>query len=731
MGTETLPDAVTVAAGLLIKSADFLTTNAALQGAFVGRNTSGVPTSAQSLGTALYPWGNVYSNAITIGGEVIDLSDITSPATRIVSGRSRAASGQPQFLQGNAAAASVKILATTTDLVLSINSTSTTITADITEVSLTTAPAANNTCTINDAAFTDQDESKYFGEIDGRIPYIPIDAVGSEISARVGQFISLKTDTSEILFGWLKSATELVNVFRGFYFDASLDPLVRETLIDGEVLTLLATGWIFIDDDGATVDVTYTTPVYAYTAPTSPVADDYWYDITNSTWKRYSGSAWVATDRIPLGLCALNTSYCIATRSFDFYSAFKEQNTMDCEVFSDSVIRTGYGTNKVHVYGTDLEMQKYPVEWDNTTDMSSGSVGNDTDYYLYISTSGQTIIDLERPYDRTTDLRGKYHPYNNWRYIAKAKTDGTADWISVIASSAFDRLSGNANWEAENLVIETASVSTVTCAYDKLVLTNRDGKTKTLYDGSHTFDMATHKQGAELASHWYQLHIDGSGKLAMVPDLTGTADGTAAGFLVDSANKFSDYSVFKGATVYNTTDSTNAEVSVSPTASGDNLAIDTDIFVDTEDYAIHLTDPVGLDSFASNVGAVYNDSGSDLDGLIQIDNMVSFAALTAVSGGSVTTYGNGETDLSSLIPITAKAIFGYSSDTRNGGATANVSIAGNVSGYGAQVNYLTGINSTTHVFTTAYRLQILETQKMYYKLGGAHSVDIFISSFQF
>ena len=36
MGTETLPDSTTVASGLLIKSDDFLTTNAAMKGSFVG-----------------------------------------------------------------------------------------------------------------------------------------------------------------------------------------------------------------------------------------------------------------------------------------------------------------------------------------------------------------------------------------------------------------------------------------------------------------------------------------------------------------------------------------------------------------------------------------------------------------------------------------------------------------------------------------------------------------------
>ncbi len=729
MGTETLPDSATVASGLLIQSSDFLTVIASLQGAVVGRNTSGVPTSGQSLGTALYPWGNLYTNALTVDGKTIDVSEISVPPTRIISGRTTTASGQPSFLQANGAAASVKILATTTDLVLSINSTTITISADITEGSLSTAPSSNNTCLINDTNFTDQADSKYFGEIDGRIPYITIDTVGSEISALVGQWISLKTDTNEIMFGWLKSATELTSVYRGFYFDSSLAPIVRETLVNNEVLTLLKTGWIFVDDDGATVDVTYTTPVYTYTAPTSPVADDYWYDMTNTTWKRYSGSAWVAVDRIPLGLCVQNTSNCIGARSFDFFGGFRELNTLGCEVFSDTVVRSGLQTSNVDVYGTHLTFENYPVEWDNLTDMETGSVGNDTEYYLYLSTGGDPKISLERPYDRITDLRGKYHPYENWRYICKAKTDGSADWISVIASSMFDRESSNAKWQADNLVNARASVITVSCSYDRLVLTNPEGKTKILYDGSHTFDITEHAQGSELASHWYQLYIDGSGKLALVPDITGSCDGTSAGYLVDSTNSFSDYSVFKGATIYNLTDSTKTKVSISATSNGANLAVDDDIMVSGDDYCIHLTDPVGLDSFACNIGAVYNDSGSDFDDFHQVDNTVVFDDTRVLVTGTATTPT--AVPLGDWIPSTAKKVIGYAQPYVLSGGDCRVSITPTSDAALGRtiVGLSTNVATNDPAVYGAFEMLLLETQTIYYDKTQGYAVHLQLSSY--
>jgi hypothetical protein len=624
MGLETLPDSTTVASGLLIKSADFLTTNAALQGAFVGRNTSGVPTSGQSLGTELYPWGNVHTDSITVGGSIIDVSQITSPANRVVSGAVRTTSGQPQFLQANGAAASVEVLGLVTNLVLSIKSTSVTVSTDIEETGLTTAPGSNNTCAINNTAFTDQAESKYFGEIDSLYPIIHIDTVGSEISSRVGQFIALKTGTSEIMWGWLKSATEFTNVKRGYFFDSTDPnpvPIVRETLANNDTLTLMETGWIFVQNDGTTVDVTYLTPVYAYTAPGSPATSQYWYDLSNVTWKRWSGSAWVDVGRVPVGLCVIDSTNCIATRPFDFYGNFQEENTLDCEVFSDEVVRSALTFNSVNVYGTDVTMDNYPVEWDNTADMETGAVAADTEYYLYISTDGQTFISLERPYDRTGDLRGRYHPYNNWRYVCKAKTDGSSDWLSVLSASTFDSTDKSADFEtSKDLAIDVASNATSTLTCSKMKLLNSEGAGAFLFNVDDTFDMTLHLESgtSEKASHWYWKWKDSYGNLRLVPDLTGTADSDVLNSLSATGLTFQTDLVQRWDEIYQTTDGTKGYVkavsSQTVLTCMDKDGNDLDLFpLGTEDFKIRKLSPEGLGQFKGRIGAVYNNGSSNLD----------------------------------------------------------------------------------------------------------------------
>lgn len=733
MGTETLPDATTVASGLLIKAADFLTTNAAMQGVFVGRNTSGVPTSGQSLGTSLYPWGPLFADSITIGGSTIDLTGITSPANRIVSGATRTTSGQPQFLDPDGSAASVDLLGAATNLVLSINSATATVNTDITISGLTVAPSTNNTCLINDTYFADQDESKYFGEIDSDRPIITIDTVGSEITGRVGQFISLKTGTSEIMFGWLKSTTEFVAVKRGYFFDSASPqvPIVRETIANNDTLTLMETGWIFVEDDGTTTDVTYLTPVYAYTAHSAPATGQYWYDISNVAWKRWSGSAWISVNRVPVGLCVIDASNCIAARSFDFYGNFQTENTIDAEVFSDEVVRSVETFNSVNVYGTDVLIENYPVEWDNTADMETGGVAADTNYYCYLSTEGQPFISTERPYERNGDLRGRYHPYNNWRYIFEAVTDYNSDWLSVKGSSTFDNRNNSADWEAEGLEIVVTSVTQATIKFKKLTILNSEGQSKTLYNGDLTADITVNNQGAELASTWYQIWIDSDWKLKLVPDLSGTATTNTLNKLVDTGATFRTYGAEKGDEAFNKDDNTKGNVDTNDSET--QLGFSTDLFPDgNEDYVIHMLNPVGLGSFRSNIGAIYNDSGSDLATQVQIQRKVVFITYTIGISFNDTVYT--KRDISPYVPVTAKEASGsINIGVINNPNTDINRVASDSAGNGeTRFRFLAG-SSESYNLLGGYSVPIRYAQSIYSKVdsvSSANSHDLYISGYR-
>lgn len=413
---------------------------ASLLGEMVGRNSSGVPTLGQSLGTAALPWGNLYASGIILGGSALDVSQITSAANRVVSGATRSQSSMPDFIRAAGTSASFTLQGATTNLVLSINNTATTVSTDIVTSSITLAPSSNNTATVND---TDMTNDFYAGEIDAEISEIEIDAVGSEISSRVGQVAAFRTGTNEIFQALIKDATTLTNVFRGYYFNSSGNPITRGNLSNNDTLTLMNIGWVFVEDNGTTVDVTYRTPSISFTAPNSPQTGDYWFDISNQVWKRYSGVSFEVIDRILVGQVVSDDTNTIASRSSDFSNRFREDNNVELDIFSTEIIRASAGSSRVNVYGTEIMVDISKLNWNITTDLETGlTESSDTFYYLYLSDKGEEIISDKRPYKRP-DLKGHYHPYHSWRCVGLIYNDSSSDFATENNYFIFEKFNVN------------------------------------------------------------------------------------------------------------------------------------------------------------------------------------------------------------------------------------------------------------------------------------------------
>jgi len=422
MGTNTV---TTIPNSDPMRSADVNQLIDAIKQALVGRNASGVPQGGQQLGTASFPWGTARITSLVLNGQVVDLSGLVGNPNRLLSGQTRLTSNFPDFIRANGAAAQADIEAAATDLVLTINGTAVTITSDINIPALTLAPAAGNTCSVNDTSLAGSNATKYQGE-DGTV--ITIDAAGVEITNRIGQYAAFKNGaTDEIFIALIKSSTELTNVLRGFYLDASGSELRRETLSNNDVLTIHSLGWVFIEDDGATVDVSYTTPVYDFNTPGSPATGDYWFDLQTQEWKRYDGVTFVLVNRILIGQVVIDTANCIASRCVDFTNAFSEQNNIDVELKSTEIVETKDSNTKVSVYGSEISSDFNKVEWNITTDLEFGIEAINTTYYLYISDEGERVISEERPHNRP-DLKGFYHPFKSMRCVGLVFNDASNDF---------------------------------------------------------------------------------------------------------------------------------------------------------------------------------------------------------------------------------------------------------------------------------------------------------------
>lgn len=427
----------------------------ALKGELVGRNSNGIPTPSQSLGTLAIPWGNVYADGLILNGLAVDTSQITSLPNRVVSGQTRSFSSMPDFLRANGAALEFDVLGATVDLVLSINNTAVSVSSDLNKTGITAAPSTNNTADIND---TNISNDLFAGESDEGINELTIDAVGTEVSARVGQIVAFRTPTGEIFRGLLKDSTTITNVFRGFYFNSSGNPIERGNLSNNDTITLMNIGFVFIEDNGTTVDVSYRTPSISYNAPTSPQTGDYWFDISNQVWKRYSGTTFEIINRILVGEIVSDDTNTIASRSLDFSNPYNDFSNIDVDIQTSEIVESRLKSNVVNVYGTQIQIDFNKIQWNITTDLETGLIeAPDTKYFLYLSDEGQTVISDQKPFLRN-DLKGKYHPYHSWRCVGEIYNDSSSD-IDFVASLQYRSLDFSDWTRGEPITIDATTTA--------------------------------------------------------------------------------------------------------------------------------------------------------------------------------------------------------------------------------------------------------------------------------
>lgn len=412
-----------------VTASDFNNVRLVLKGDFVPHNNPNgdVDACGGNIGTAVLPWDNGYfcSNVFVDGKRV--LLEGTDDQNCVNSGETVTTSDAPCYIRPDGTTNELTLRSTLTPLELTINGDGVTYNADIVVNALTTGPSTNNTCDVDDVTLTGQPSSKLIGEYRSTLT---IDNAGTEITDRIGQFAPF-LNGSEIMWMYIKSATELTNGFRGFFYDSSCLPIGREVLSDNDTLTLLQGGWVFAQNDSATVDVSYLTPIYDFVEPPSPDIGQYWLDLGARQWKRFGGGGFVNENRTLVGVVALNATAAIGARSEDFCNQYNALNTISPVLLDDTTVTTEDQRQTISVYGNKITWQDYPTQWNITTDIESGqSQTPDTLYYLYISQDGQNVISDIAPYTRPI-LRGSYHPYNSWRCAGVTYNDASDNLIGA------------------------------------------------------------------------------------------------------------------------------------------------------------------------------------------------------------------------------------------------------------------------------------------------------------
>lgn len=138
-------------------------------------------------------------------------------------------------------------------------------------------------------------------------------------------------------------------------------------------------------------------------------------------------------------------------------------------------------------------------------------------------------------------------------------------------------------------------------------------------------------------------------------------------------------------------------------------------------------------TYKALVGAVFYHYGGAISSFSQVNNKVSTGAAELVSSGMETSY----TTLNMVaVPTTAKAVFGYMTISGLVGETWGQGwVASNTSGLAE--HYISSYRTeagTIHGYTTSFRLPILVTKTIYYKVayfGTGCVLNVKISGFEY
>lgn len=344
---------------------------------------------------------------------------------RIISGTASSSSSRSRFLLASGTTTSVTLKAGGTPFSYAINGTIYSVSADVTLSGLSQAPATNNTFVVADTSLSGQERSKWTGE-DGT--NLNVTSMGSNIQSLVGSIAAFKTPQSEYFLGYVNSATQITNCFRGFFFDSTGTGVSRAALNNSDVCTMMKTAWVYANATGAIV-VGYTTPKFQNATPSGAATGDYWYDMTAQTWKTFDSLNWNTASTTLVGLAIQNTAACVATRSFDYYSNTDALNTLALGYNTTSSITAALEDAAVVVGSNTLRFQYTKPQWDFTQNLETGVATASTTYWAYVGEQGQLKLSVQKPHDMNGSLKGYYHPFEMWRCVGSA---------ALNSSTAFD-----------------------------------------------------------------------------------------------------------------------------------------------------------------------------------------------------------------------------------------------------------------------------------------------------
>lgn len=336
----------------------------------------------------------------------------------VLDGR-KTADGKPAYL-GTVAGLSVDILASpSAPLVLWIHDRVVKIIANIRVAGLVAAPAANNTCLVNDVTMAGTARTTTEGELYRRFA---IDTEGAQVIARDGQRHVLSAQpgaTREYFLANIDTTNHFLHFCR-----RSIAGSPRQGLSNNDVLTLRSANYIFIDHLGNTY-ASAISPDYLPAAPAPGAAGRWYFNTADCHWYRDTGAAWVQMRAAYLGIAICHDTQCIAVSPVDFDLRWDSINESEIYYFSADVLFVKL--NRVAVGDVVID-----AHWAQMISLAANIIPGEpaeaasTLYYIYVDTDGQCYFSAMAPRLREK-LRGYYHPQYYKRCIGFVYNNGASN----------------------------------------------------------------------------------------------------------------------------------------------------------------------------------------------------------------------------------------------------------------------------------------------------------------
>jgi hypothetical protein len=354
----------------------------------------------------------------------------TLAPNRLISGENSDNSSAPRFLLPVASNNQVKILATSTDLVYSVEGTQYTLDSDTVASGLLSPPTSNNTADINDSVVSEQDYVKTLGMFGTSIP---IDNIGSEITSLNGKLAAFKIEGSDVEYIIARvdsTNSRLIEVVRGCFYDSNGNLTVSKAFADDDTVTLMKLTWIYLNTSGQMI-VSYNEPFYSTTQPSSPTDGDMWYDLTNKKWKRFNSTAFADASVTFLGTCIQDENdVTVGARPEFFHASYNEDNSISLEYVSATQVRSRENNNCINVNGFSYVLKDSFITWDITSHLESGeSEDSDLTFFCYLDEGGDPKMSTKPPIELEGRLKGSYHPSEMWRYVGSIYNDENDDFV--------------------------------------------------------------------------------------------------------------------------------------------------------------------------------------------------------------------------------------------------------------------------------------------------------------